>query len=110
MQGVTRSANAILHPWLKAELSALLATLPEVPADGVSAANRAEWLVWQEGLTQPITLLAELPRLRLLLIWDNLAGHYTPDLVLWLFGHGIMPLYTPLGGSWLNMTSRCSGS
>jgi hypothetical protein len=23
--------------------------------------------------------------------------------VLWLFAHGIMPLYTPLGGSWLNM-------
>jgi len=21
----------------------------------------------------------------------------------WLFGNGIMPLYTPLGGSWLNM-------
>ena len=25
------------------------------------------------------------------------------DMVLWLFEHGIMPLYTPLGGSWLNM-------
>jgi transposase len=22
---------------------------------------------------------------------------------LWLCAHGIMPLYTPLGGSWLNM-------
>src|SRR5262249_48626018 len=22
---------------------------------------------------------------------------------LWLFAHGVMPLYTPLGGSWLNM-------
>ena len=21
----------------------------------------------------------------------------------WLFQHGVMPLYTPLGGSWLNM-------
>ena len=35
---------------------------------------------------------------------DNLAGHLTPRLVVWLFEHGIMPLYTPLGGSWLNMT------
>ena len=35
---------------------------------------------------------------------DNLAGHLTPHLVVWLFEHGIMPLYTPLGGSWLNMT------
>jgi hypothetical protein len=23
--------------------------------------------------------------------------------VLWLVAHGIMPLYTPLSGSWLNM-------
>ena len=44
-----------------------------------------------------------LPPLRMLLIWDNLKGHYTPDMVLWLFEHGVMPLYTPLGGSWLNM-------
>jgi hypothetical protein len=40
----------------------------------------------------------------MLLVWDNLAGHLTPELVLWLFAHGIMPLYTPLGSSWLNMT------
>jgi len=26
-----------------------------------------------------------------------------PWLKAWLFAHGIMPLYTPLGGSWLNM-------
>jgi hypothetical protein len=25
-------------------------------------------------------------------------------MVLWLFSQGIMPLYTPLSGSWLNMT------
>ena len=39
----------------------------------------------------------------MLLIWDNLIGHKTPELVVWLFRHGIMPLYTPLSGSWLNM-------
>ena len=39
----------------------------------------------------------------MLLVTDNLAGHRTPSFVLWLFAHGIMPLYTPLGGSWLNM-------
>jgi len=38
-----------------------------------------------------------------LLVLDNLAGHKTPDLVVWLCTHGVMPLYTPLGGSWLNM-------
>lgn len=39
----------------------------------------------------------------MLLVLDNLAGHKTPAFVQWLLGHGIMPLYTPLGGSWLNM-------
>src|SRR5581483_3189940 len=53
--------------------------------------------------TVRITLPADLPPLRMLLVWDNLAGHYTPALVLWLFGRGIMPLFTPLGGSYLNM-------
>ncbi len=43
------------------------------------------------------------PPLRMLLIWDNLAGHRNFKMVEWLFQHGIMPLYTPLGGSWLNM-------
>ena len=49
----------------------------------------------------PFTLPHELPPLRLFLVWDNLAGHKTPDLVLWLCAHGIMPLDTPVGGSWL---------
>ena len=39
----------------------------------------------------------------MLLVWDNLTGHYSVALVLWLFAHGIMPRYTPLGGSWLNL-------
>ena len=104
VKGVTSTTNAVLHPWLKEELSAVLATLPKAVDAQVCTANRAAWLVWQEGLTQPITLPEELPPLRMLLIWDNLAGHSTPEMVLWLFSHGIMPLYTPLSGSWLNMT------
>jgi transposase len=44
-----------------------------------------------------------LPPLRILLVWDHLAGHLSHDLFPWLFQRGIMPLYTPLGGSWLNM-------
>src|SRR4051812_4756296 len=52
-----------------------------------------------ERNTQP----EDLPPLRLLLVWDNLTGHKTPDLVLWLCAQGVMPLYTPVGGSWLNM-------
>ena len=33
---------------------------------------------------------------------DNLTGHKTPELLCWFFAHGVLPLYTPLGGSWLN--------
>jgi len=96
--------NAVLHPWLRERLSAILAELP--PPAGSSqdvAATQAAWQVWQAGLTMPFTLPHDLPPLRLLLVWDNLTGHKTPDLVLWLCAHGVMPLYTPVGGSWLNM-------
>jgi hypothetical protein len=102
VKGVTQSTNAVLHPWLKEQLLAILHTLPEKP-NLTPEENRRLWQTWQAGLSLPITLSAILPALRMLLIWDNLRGHYTPDLVLWLFAHGIMPLYTPLGGSWLNM-------
>ena len=65
--------------------------------------SRAAWLRWQQSLSVRITLPEQLPPLRVLLVLDNLAGHKTPEFVLWLFAHGIMPLYTPVGGSWLNM-------
>jgi DDE superfamily endonuclease len=101
VKGVTSCTNAVLHPWLQQELAAVLAALPARTVG--PAENRAAWAAWQEGLTAPIALPAELPPLRLLLVPDNLAGHRTPTFVLWLFAHGVMPLYTPLGGSWLNM-------
>jgi hypothetical protein len=41
--------------------------------------------------------------LRMLLVWDNLAGHKTPEFVCWLFESGVMPRDTPVGGSWRNM-------
>src|SRR5262249_61462693 len=78
------------------------ATLVPHPSSSPLAA-RAAWERWQAGLTLPITLPADLPPLRVLLVLDNLAGHRTPELVLWLFAHGVMPVYTPLSGSWLNM-------
>ena len=103
VKGVTTCSNAVLHPWLKQELSAILDSLP--PADGLDPkTNRALWERWCAGLEQPTSLPDELPPLRMLLIWDNLKGHKTPSFVDWLIQHGIMPLYTPLGGSWLNMT------
>lgn len=103
VKGVRTCPNAVLHPWLKAELQAILAALP-TPTEALGPEEtRRRWERWQEGLSVRITLPEVLPPLRLLLVLDNLAGHLTPSLVLWFFAHGIMPLYTPLSGSWLNM-------
>jgi hypothetical protein len=99
LHGVTTCPNTVLHGWLKRELTAILAELPTPPAPSAQdeAAVRTAWERWQEGLTVKPTLLSKLPPLRMLLVLDNLAGHKTPGFVCWLFAHGIMPLYTPLG-------------
>jgi hypothetical protein len=102
VKGVTRTPNTILHPWLEAELSAIVATLLQQGEVVEFAASRAAWARWQEGLSARFTLLDDLPPLRLLLILDNLAGHKSATFVCWLMAHGILPLYTPLGGRWLN--------
>ena len=103
VKGVPVCPNAVLHPWLKEQLGQILADLPParhaLDADG----TRQMWSRWQEGLSIRFTLPDQLPPLRMLLVWDNLAGHKTPEMVLWLVHNGIMPLYTPLCGSWLNM-------
>jgi len=105
VKGVTRATNPILHGWLTTELTAILADLPAPTPVSDERANRAFWESWREGVrVRPTLLSANLPPLRMLLIMDNLAGHHTPAFVLWLFQHGILPLYTPLAGSWLNMT------
>lgn len=102
-KGVITASNAILHPWLQQELTAILEDLPQPSPVTDVIVNHAAWETWQHGLKKRMTLPAILPSLRLLLVWDNLQGHLTPALVLWLFAHGVMPLYTPLSGSWLNM-------
>ena len=101
---VEHTPNAVLHPWLRAELTAILDALPApTPSLLEAETTRAIWAVWQAGLMESFTLPSNLPPLRALLVWDNLAGHKTPEIVCWLCDHGVMPLYTPLGGSWLNM-------
>jgi hypothetical protein len=99
VHGVPSCTNAVLHGWLEAQLKSILATLPE-PTVRPPEENAARWRRWQAGLYWPFTLPAELPPLRLLLVLDNLTGHKTPAFVCWLVRHGVMPLYTPLGGSW----------
>jgi len=104
VKGVTRCSNDVLHAWLKEELTAILATITPSPLLADPEVNRAFWQVWRADLTAPLALPEDLPPLRLLLIWDNLKGHKSTAIVPWLIQQGVMPLYTPLGGSWLNMT------
>lgn len=103
VKGVTHCTNDVLHPWLKQELTDILAGLPEPTLALSPEQNQIVWQRWFEGLSQPPDLPTDLPPLRMLLVIDNLAGHKSPALVQWFFEHGIIPLYTPLGGSWLNM-------
>lgn len=103
-KGVLSVTNAVLHPWLKEQLAALLAEIEkQQPAETLPAEQQrpqaAQWKTW----LWPHESAEGLPPLRIILVMDNLAGHLTPDLVGWLFHHGVMPLYTPVGGSWLNM-------
>lgn len=101
---VAHTPNAVLHPWLRRELDAIVGGLPQLPPKECRArATHAYWEQWRAGLTVKPTLLTKLPPLRVLLVLDNLTGHHTPDWLCWCFAHGILPLFTPLGGSWLNM-------
>lgn len=104
VKGVERCPNTVLHTWLTEQLEEIVAALPpsQMPVDDWE--KRQQWEVWRKRLKYRFTLPDDLPPLRLLLVGDNLAGHKTPSLVLWLCAHGILPLYTPLGGSWLNMS------
>jgi hypothetical protein len=97
-KGVTSARNAVLHPWLQAEVTQILAALPEAAATATERPLAARWATWLGHEPRD-----PLPPLRLILIWDNLAGHLSWAIVRWLFQHGVMPLYTPLSGSWLNM-------
>jgi hypothetical protein len=103
-KGVLSAPNAVLHPWLKGELSAVLAEIEkahpqeELPPE----AERPLCAQWETWLGHP-PRGKPLPPLRIVLVLDNLAGHLSDDLVRWFFEHGVMPLYTPIGGSWLNM-------
>ena len=95
---VERAPNVVLHPWLKQEMAAILDALPP-PAVGAPERAAGAW-PWDETTRR---WAATVPPVRLLLIWDNLAGHHSGQLVTWLLERGIWPLVTPLGGSWLNL-------
>jgi transposase len=103
VKGVKNTTNEILHSWLKESLLDVLSKIPANDFELPNEDNYPTWATWQEGLKEKFTLPKELPKLRILLVLDNLKGHKTPEFVLWLVNNGIMPLYTPIAGSWLNM-------
>jgi transposase len=91
-------------PGRKRELSEVLAEIEKKqPRETLPPeAERPLCAQWETWLGHP-SRNPSLPPLRMVLVVDNLAGHLSPDLVGWFFEHGVMPLYTPIGGSWLNM-------
>src|SRR5439155_24183880 len=101
-KAVTQTTNAVIHPWLQEELTAVLATLPAVD-DPEAPLRQWETWGWDEEVRTEWGVEEGLPPIRLLLVWDNLTGHKNRELVRWLTARGVLPLYTPVGGSWLNM-------
>ena len=49
VKGVRSCTNAVLHPWLEAELYTILARLPEQTETSSTHENRRCWERWQEG-------------------------------------------------------------
>jgi len=90
LQPVGNCTNATPHGWLKGKLATIVATLPAPAASPDAAVTRSAWETWQDGLAERFTLPAELPPLRMLLVWDNLTGHKTAETVVWLCRHGII--------------------
>jgi hypothetical protein len=102
LEPVARTTNSVLHPWLMGELECILAGLPDKRVD--IDAHWLEWSTWRwpdERIGQYTS--NQTPEVRLVLVLDNLTGHYTRSFVSWCLEHGVALLYTPLGGSWLNM-------
>jgi hypothetical protein len=94
----------VLHPWLHGELEQVLAELPAVTTPAAERPALARWETW-EGRVCP-----HASPLRLILVWDHLAGHLSAELVIWLSQQGVLPLYTPLSGSWLTMVESLHAS
>ena len=97
---VARTTNAVLHPWLKGQLTEILEQCPPSPEEPLPGCRWSDWDYHEAACL----LDHHFPPVRVLLIWDNLKGHYTTEFVQWCCQRGIALLYTPLGGSWLNLT------
>jgi transposase len=98
-EAVQQSTNAILHPWLKDELEAILEQCSPAPSQVPEGRRWQDWDIYPAAEQ----LDRFFPPVRVLLILDNLAGHKSYSLVQWCAEHGILLLWTPTSGSWLNM-------
>src|SRR5436190_16287992 len=86
-----RPTNGVPHPWLKRELSALLARCPPVPP---GAAAERRWGRWDRPAASHL-LDAHRPPIRLIVVLDNRKGHHSHSLVPWCAERGIRSLHTP---------------
>lgn len=93
VKGVTSTTNVVLHDGLKAELTDILAHLPE-PCPVLEGAT---WASWRDAIGGQVADFTHLPPLRMILIMDNLTGQKSPEFVVCLFPHGILPLWAVPG-------------
>ncbi len=112
-KGVLSAPNALLHPWLQDELQGILDQLEKtpLPVRVPLPEDHPLMLTWQRlqvvlRASQACSGSASHPE-----SLDNLKGHLSYTMVRWLLQHGILPLYTPLSGSWREYwPNRCSAS
>lgn len=102
LKGTQSTANAILHPWIKQAIEDCCQQLPKISRRDAKRLKSKAWQHFGEAFWSRESF-DKLPTPRILLVWDNLTGHKSYELVKWLFEQGVIPLYTPLGSSWLNM-------
>jgi hypothetical protein len=98
-QAVEHTTNAVLHPWLEARTGGYSQAVSPSSRSGPSGATLAGLGIYPAAEQ----LDRFFPPVRVLLVLDNLAGHKSYPLVQWCAEHGILLLWTPNAGSWLNM-------
>jgi hypothetical protein len=69
-KGVRHAPNTVLHPWLQDQITQILATAPAVSLPEAERPVLARWETWLGRVPREA-----LPPLRLILVWDNMAGH-----------------------------------
>lgn len=102
LTGTRSTANVILHPWLKDQIEEVVKSLPKLNRKAARDLKKKAWKHFAKAFWSRESF-NKLPTPRIVLVWDNLTGHKSYELVKWLYEHGVIPLYTPLGSSWLNM-------